>query len=78
MIVVFYDRKNRREVTNEQLMPIKLVREVWLGCSQDPDQDCLVTEDVATLGYKSEECPNYKNWDLYCNYTDLIFLRLEE
>jgi hypothetical protein len=33
---------------------------------------------LANIGYKSETCPSYKNWDLYCQDTDLVFLRFEE
>jgi len=122
--VIFYDRKNNREVSNEQLMFINLVEYVAVG---DKDDEFVPTgrrispvtseslsldsfnevqqaldpnfigEDwnmwkeektpkvlhlkeklVSNLGYKSENCPNYQNWDLYTTIDSLVFLRFED
>lgn len=103
MDVVFYDRKNRREVRLSQLVRINLQSEYLSGDSQDHPRsfDDLKPDDVidpktgeavghcpgrlwfspviaGDVGYKSEKCPSYQNWDLYCLESDLVFLRLEE
>ena len=36
------------------------------------------TIQIATLGYKSEKCPSYMNYDLQCLLSDLVFLELVE
>lgn len=73
MKVVFYDRKNLREVTNTELISINLTQERLV----DPDGYCTV-DTIGTLGYKSKYCPSYKNWDLWCNLVDLVVLRIED
>ena len=86
MIAVFYDRKNKREVSSEQLVSINCVREIVVGDSDGyacrkikPGQQLYLEKDlVAELGYKSEDCPDYANWNLYTTTKDLVFLRLEE
>ena len=88
MKVIFYDRKNKREVSNEQLMSINFV-EVYMVCDSDEYKSgvwqgqkkhplCYQERQIANLGYKSENCPDICNWDLYCKEEDLIFLRVEE
>lgn len=34
------------------------------------------TIQIATLGYKSESCPGYMNFDKQCSLSDLVFLEL--
>lgn len=92
MRAVFYDRKNRQEVGSDQLMSIKLMESYAAvddeGFSQGTPvktltekygEDCLsiATRQIATLGYKSEKCPSYCNWDLWLNESDLVFLRMD-
>lgn len=121
MDVVFYDRKNKREVSNEQLCHINIVRcfaaideddtfvptgrrltpmgepvtreeytegvakgwyetiPAWnqLKVEKTPMVIHSVDEVVSDIGYKSENCPEYQNWDLHCLANDLVFLRFE-
>ena len=87
MEVVFYDRKNKREVKASQLMDINYV-EVTLvidseefkdGPWQGPDKHpaYLKEKQIGSIGYRSEVCHTRSNWDLSLHDTDLIFLRLE-
>jgi len=97
MKAIFYDRKNKLEVTSEQLKPIKLVRnQLCYDHDHEGALDSLPpgadmsqgdprlegfyvrSEPVAELGYRSEKCPTYVNWDLSCNLSDLVFLKLDE
>lgn len=76
MIVVFYDRKNKREVKSSELMRIRLVRNVYVD---DGDGTMVSSEiEIASVGYKDKNCGSHTNWDLYCTENDLVFLRLEE
>ena len=136
MKAIFYDRKNKREVTSEELKPTKLVhylavgdsdddfiptgrrlnpysgepmdensfnqakKEGWLTNAEEVFKDKedpiegyydfstwkeeltprhLILQEtlLATLFYKSENCPKYLNGDLYTNENDLVFIRLE-
>ena len=88
MKAVFYDRKNKRQVTSEELMSTNLV-EVYTVCDSEEfssgkwhGQDIhplhYKERQIANLGYKSEKCPSHCNWDLYCRDEDLVFLRMEE
>jgi hypothetical protein len=128
MKVVFYDRENKREVSSEQLMRTRVVRDIAVGDSNDmiptgrklrPDTYEPLTYEVflkekedegfnlenshqfldkeweqwkseytprvlylredllSDLAYKSENCPEYCNWDLHTNTSSLVFLRLE-
>ena len=93
MIVLFYDRKNKRQVRSDQLMSINLC-ESYAAVSDEGfgpgtpvktltdkyGDECLViaTRILATIGYKSENCPKYCNWDLWTTINDLIFLNFEE
>lgn len=126
--VVFYDRKNKREVKSSQLMFTNCVRTLvqcddqelqfsdrrllydkrhkfsepiteeqfntmvehgiidiqisgpWSHLKQEKvvKYGYPVSEQIGNIAYKSENCPSYCNWDLYCMDTDLVFLRLEE
>lgn len=38
----------------------------------------LKEKKLATLGYKSKDCPKHQNWDRHTNLNDLVFLRLED
>jgi hypothetical protein len=92
MNAIFYDRRNNREVSSAELMPINLVYGVITVDVDDPDFKkylhgaCLLPPhekggrnvQLGEYGYKSENCEKYKNWDLYCMLTDLVFLRLED
>lgn len=91
MVVVFYDRKNKREVRSDQLFKAPVHHDVL---SVDVDQadevarplksfqygsEILVTSEILwNLGYKSADCPSYLNYDMNLNESDLVFLRLEE
>jgi hypothetical protein len=87
MKAIFYDRKNNREVSSEELVPITLVEEYVIvdgdGCSQytqyDPNKfDSYITsKSLGELGYKSEVCRTVCNWDLFTDLSELVFLRLE-
>lgn len=83
MIAVFYDRRNRRNVTSQELVPIELVRDMVTSDSDDRKQPKLkelynVAISVGELGYKSENCPKIQNWDLYTNLDELVFLCLKD
>jgi hypothetical protein len=88
MIAIFYDRKNKREVSSGQLMEAKLMEEILTvdgnGCKDfaiyHPDRyEAFITERmVGELAYKSPNCPKHKNWDVWTNTVDLVFLRMEE
>ncbi len=66
MKAIFWDRRNRRKVSSNELMKINLTEEGWTELK------------IGEFGYKSEDCPDYCNWDLYCLSEDLVFLELEE
>ncbi len=87
MEAIFYDRKNRRQVSSSELMSINFV-EVYMvadseefkdGPWQGNDKHPLYYHEkqIANLGYKSESCPKHCNWDLSCRDEDLVFLRME-
>ena len=71
LTVIFYDRKNQREVSNKELMPINAVAEVPVTTHN------IHSIQIGEFGYKSKKCPKCTNRDLYCMYSDLVFLRLE-
>ncbi len=71
MTAIFYDRKNNREVSNSELIPINYV--VDLMTAENGEFELKRGE----FGYKSDYCTQYVNWDLTCNYTDLVFIRFE-
>lgn len=79
MVVVFYDRKNQREVRSDELMPITLVQNVVRAeAGQNWKKNMWIDElPLGTIGYRSAKCPSYQNWDLYLTESDLVFLRLE-
>jgi len=93
MIAVFYDRKNRQFVTSEQLMQTNVVEHL-VGIDSEEfspgsslksvvekygEEVTYIQEKViGCLAYKSQNCPSYCNWDLFCNESDLIFVRLEK
>jgi len=87
MDAVFYDRKNKLEVTSSELMEINFV-EVglfidseefrtgeWQGPAKHPAY--LKEKKLGTLGYKSKDCPKNCNWDMSMMESDLVFLRLD-
>ena len=88
MKAIFYDRKNKREVSSDQLIATKLVEEYLTvdgdGCSKntrfDPSkfESFIKERTIGELGYKSEKCDKIYNWDLWTNTSELVFLRLEE
>lgn len=81
MISVFYDRKNKREVTDKELCFINYVTELGVVDSSNKNPlKVLASHDqkLGELGYKSKNCPEYANWDLTCMYTDLVFLEFRE
>ena len=88
MKAVFYDRKNKREVTSEQLMSANLIEEYLVvdsdGCAPgtkytpDTFDTYLAERKLGELAYKSEKCSSPYNWDLWTSTSELVFLRLEE
>lgn len=34
-------------------------------------------ERIGEIAYKSDKCPSYANWDMFCMTNDLVFLRFE-
>jgi hypothetical protein len=48
---------------------------VWQGQEKHPLY--YQEEKIGTLGYKSENCPGYQNFDLFCNVEDLVFLDIQ-
>jgi hypothetical protein len=78
LTIVFYDRKNNCEVTNKQLCLIKFVTHLVSGNKYDNEEEKGWHElQLGEFGYKSSKCPIYKNWDMFTNYTDLIFYDLK-
>lgn len=78
MKVIFYDRTNKREVSNIELFRTNLVIEFLTQNSQESDiPPTHHAVQIAELSYRSEECPSYVNGDLYTSLNDLVFLRLE-
>lgn len=93
MIAVFYDRKNKCEVTSNKLTRIRLQSDYAaidnegypsgtpvheLIDKYGKEHLLIATKTIGEVGYKTENCPDYKNWDNWCMESDLIFLRLEE
>jgi hypothetical protein len=86
MKAIFYDRRNKREVSCDQLMASNLVEEYVTAdtdgeapCRLKNKHDLYVTEKtIAELAYKSEKCPSYCNHDLDTTLSELVFLRLED
>lgn len=79
MKVIFYDRKNNREVSNKELKKTNCVVEL-VRCDDEAKMypEYPYTMQIGSYGYKSKNCPKYQNWDLYCMLNDLVFLRLED
>jgi hypothetical protein len=123
MKAIFYDRKNKREVSSSELMEINLVQTFvtvdsddlmvptgrricpsggermdfiqfkdalesgcfdrfpdWYSWEEEKNPIALHQTDkcIGSLGYKSNICGKYQNWDLWCNIEDLVLLRFEE
>jgi hypothetical protein len=88
MKAIFYDRKNKRQVSSDELMSINFVEVYMVSDSDELSSGKWMGDDIhplyykerqiANLGYKSEECKSYCNWDLSCRDEDLVFLRMEE
>lgn len=91
MDVLFYDRKNDCNVKASQLMEINLVEcygaidDEGFGAgtpvktlTEKYGEECHVIGQrvVSKLGYKSEKCPAFCNWDNHLNPSDLVFLKL--
>jgi hypothetical protein len=80
VIAVFYDRKNFREVKNTELCFTNYVVDLarYDDESYKPNKINGFYELVlGELGYKSEKCNTFSNFDLTCMYSDLVFLRFE-
>ena len=83
MNAIFYDKKHRCEVSNEQIMTTKLV--VTLAITQDDHEEKLENKTITgayemvigPLCYKTKDCPEFQNWDRFLDYNDLVFLRFE-
>lgn len=87
MEVVFYDRKNKKEVYSSALMSIKLAETRLVVDSggyrsgewnQRTQKSYLKEGVIGEIGYKSEKCDKHLNWDRHLMQSDLVFLRLEE
>ena len=83
MKAIFYDRKNKCNVSNDKLMKITYQVDLTANSGIHDDPRCegpffCYTMDIGTLGYKSPECPDYKNWDLSTSEEHLVFLYFEE
>lgn len=92
MKVIFYDKRNRQEISSDQLIKINL-RETKLSIDNQGYQDGtplqtlmdnfgkdsikIYSDQIGSIGYKSKICPGHMNWDRWLNESDLIFLRLE-
>lgn len=92
LVSVFYDRKNKCEVKHTDLIQIKLIS-YYAGLDNEgfavgtptktltdkygDDLMFVAEEQISEFGYKSNNCPDYMNWDNHCNYADLVFLRFE-
>ena len=80
--VVFYDKKNQKEVYHDQLMPINYVESYIVvqdeGRNQVADISELYIKEVqlGSLGYKDDDS-EYSNWNKRLVESDLVFLRLE-
>ena len=99
MDVLFYDRKNKRNVKLSQLVRTRLIADLIQG---DPQEEDMLKGDLSDLmereiidgrefpgilswhpqvlgevAYKTEDCPDYMNFDKYCLISDLVFLDLE-
>lgn len=92
MKAIFYDRKNKCEVSSEDIFKIDMYESYAVvddegfkpGTSVKEITDkyganCLSFSRriVGEFGYKSKKCPESNNWDNWCNTSDLVFLRLE-
>lgn len=84
MKVIFYDRKHKCEVSNDQLMEINLL-EFYISTDEDqPSKPVDIRElytkekQIGSIGYLSPGAGSGRNWDRWLNIEDLIFLRLEE
>jgi hypothetical protein len=90
---VFYDRRHKREVRSSQLCVTRLVVPLVAADPHDPptkfefdkpeseyDIPLMWSHDlvIGDLGYRSPDCPNFKNWDMDTSINDLVFLRFEE
>lgn len=73
LTAIFYDRKNNREVSNEELVFINAIQELVQYGNQKYPFDLPIGE----FGYKSKCCSQSEHWDLHCLYSDLVFLRFE-
>lgn len=82
MIVVFYDTKNNCEVKSNQLVFINYVCDCLFGDQDDPSTSLNELGyhrfQLGDIGWKSKDCPSYKNWDMWTLRSNLVFLRLEE
>lgn len=89
MKAIFYDRRNKQEVSSDKLMPINLIEEyVTVDGDGCPDHtpynpkkfDSLVTrKTLGELGYlDGRKQDHISYWNIWTNLNDLVFLRLEE
>jgi len=83
MKAIFYDRRNKREISSDQLCEINLV-ESHVVANTDKysniinlDQLRSVDKQIGTIGYLDEHAHDHQNWNAWTTENDLIFLRLE-
>lgn len=83
---IFYDKKNHREVKLSELGTTRIGNAI---VTHDEDQPSpkrkadlsliIFTEEIKDqLCYKTEDCPEFCNWDMHLDQNDLIFLRIED
>jgi len=79
--VIFYDKKNQREVSHDQLMQINMCESVIVVENDRPlsfDDMYIKENQISDIGYKVDKTNDYVNFDHYLMESDLVFLRLEE
>lgn len=83
MDVIFYDRRNKREVKASQLFPINFIQKIVVADTDerkwvsDLDELSVIEKKLGEIGYKSDNCESYQNWDMWLMESELVFLRLE-
>ncbi len=88
MIALFYDRKNKATVRSDQLVRINLVAALvqveeqdsknltWEELHEEEGRLHFMPHQLGEVGYKSEDCAPYQNWDRFCMVSDLVFIDL--
>jgi hypothetical protein len=90
---VFYDRSNKREVRSSQLCEVRVGVPLVAANPHDPpdkfefhnpvdeyDHPLMWSHNLilGEVGYRSDKCSEFMNFDTYTMLSDLVFLRFEE